>query len=394
MDETQTHNYPYLENGGSTVTLAADVATVSEFTGGVTGDERRKAESLLAGVTGISLHDHPTRLPDPLTSESWQEYRAAGRAYHGFEGLRRSGMSAVFVNAWSFAPPEQVIQFLSWLRADVAHHEGFFIAETAADLARTTGSGGADGVGLYLALESATAFADQPETFEQLYGLGLRMAGLCYNDGNAFGEGLASGEADAGLTAAGKDAVRMFNELGIIIDLGHAGDRTALDTVAASSSPVVVSHAGARTLWDTSRMKHDDLLKALAASGGMIGISAAPNTTRSKDHPAHTIDSFMDHLFYCVDLMGIDHVGLGPDTMFGHHAGIHKLGRGGNDSQWGKHSGREQGGLVDFVDGVENPAENFLNVAVYLLRKGWANNDIQKILGGNARRMLDVALVR
>jgi membrane dipeptidase len=301
-------------------------------------------------------------------------------------------MSGVFVNAWSFAPAEQVIQFLSRLRADVAHHEGFFIAETAADLGRTTGGGGADGIGLYLSLESATAFADQPQAFEELYGLGLRMAGLCYNDGNSFGDGLGAGDGDGGLTLAGQDLVHMFNDLGIVLDLGHVGDQTALDAVAASKVPVVVSHAGARAIWDTPRMKDDRLLHALAGSGGVIGISAAPNTTRSKNNPNHSIDSFMDHLFYCVEQMGIDHVALGPDTMFGDHAGIHRLGRG--DGQWGQHSGREQGGLVGFVDGVENPSENFVNVAVYLRRRNWSDDEVKKILGGNARRVLQEVFVR
>lgn len=381
-----TLNYPYLTDHGSTIGLADDLATISTYTTEIDPAERERAAAVLATAPAISLHDHPTRLPDPMTAETWATFRGAGRAYHGFDGLARSEVSAFFVNAWSFAPAEMVLAFLGRLRADVSHRSGFFVADGSAELARTRGAGGSDGVALYLSLESATAFDDQPGTFEQLYGLGVRMAGLCYNDGNAFGCGLGAGDGDTGLTAAGRDLVRRFNDLGIIVDLGHVGDQTSLDAIEASSKPVVISHAGCRGLWDTPRMKPDSVLRALAGNGGVLGISAAPNTTRSTAHPAHSIDSFMDHLFHAVDLIGIDHVGLGPDTMFGDHARIHALGRG--DGQWGQHSGRELGGLVPFVDGVENPAETFRNVVVYLQRAGWAIADIHKIVSGNAERVL------
>ncbi|MFG1955664.1 dipeptidase [Micromonospora sp. NPDC048830] len=384
-------NYPYLDDGGAPVGLADQTSSRSRYTREVTPDERDRAQALLASFPAISLHEHPTRLPEPLTPDTWAWYRGASRAYHGFDGLRDSGTSAFFVNAWSFAPPESVLAFLGRARADVAHADGVFVAETVRDLDRTTGGGGNDGVALYLSLESATAFADDLAAFEMLYGFGVRMAGLCYNEGNAFGDGLAAEDRDEGLTRAGADFVRLAADLGLIVDLGHVGDRTSLDVIEQSPVPVVISHAGARRLWNTWRMKPDTVLRALAESGGVLGLSAAPNTTRSEAHPAHSIASIVDHLTYAVELMGIDHVGLGPDTMFGDHAGIHRLGRGGK-GPWSTHSGRELGGLVEHVDGMENPAENFVNVAVALDRDGWSREDIVKVLGGNASRLMRAVL--
>lgn len=381
-----TVNYPYLENNGTEIGLAHDGDGPSEFTKAVSDEERAKALELLHSAPAISLHEHPTRLPDPLEPEPWAWYRGASRAYHGFDGIRASGNSAFFVNAWSFASSESVVKFLGRARADIAHHDGVFAAETVADLDRTIGGGG-DEVALYLSLESATAFADDLDSFEMLYGFGVRMAGLCYNDGNAFGMGLAAEDNDEGLTAHGRDFLRLASALGMIVDLGHVGDKTSLDVIEASDKPVVISHAGARALWNTWRMKPDTVLKALAEKGGVLGISAAPNTTRSTNNQEHSIHSIVDHINYAVDLMGIDHVGLGPDTFFGDHAGIHRLGRG--DGAWSSnHSGRNIGELSPFVDGVENPRENFVNIAVILQRDGWSNDDILKVLGGNARRVM------
>jgi membrane dipeptidase len=86
-----------------------------------------------------------------------------------------------------------------------------------------------------------------------------------------------------------------MNQLGLAIDLSHSSDRTALDTCAQSAQPVLITHAGARGVWDTARMKPDAVLRAVAETGGVIGLSAAPHTTLSHPHPLHTIESVMDH---------------------------------------------------------------------------------------------------
>jgi membrane dipeptidase len=112
-----------------------------------------------------------------------------------------------------------------------------------------------------------------------------------------------------------------MNRLGMAIDLSHTGDVTAMQTCEVSERPVFLSHSGARALFSERKLKDDDLLKAMAERGGVIGIEASPHTTISPGHPRHSLESVMDHFEYCVDLMGIDHVGFGPDTFFGDHVG-------------------------------------------------------------------------
>src|SRR6266567_1932390 len=154
---------------------------------------------------------------------------------------------------------------------------------------------------------------------------------------------------------------------------------------AQSAKPVFITHAGARGVWDTARMKPDSVLRAVAETGGVIGMSAAPHTTLSAGHPRHTIESVMDHFRYCADLVGIDHVGFGPDTLYGDHVKLHTI--------FAKllSLGATRGPSfepVRYVDGLENPTENFANITGWLVSHGFGDEEIRAVLGGNIYRAL------
>ena len=136
-----------------------------------------------------------------------------------------------------------------------------------------------------------------------LYGLGVRCAGLAYNAGSALGGGLAQ-PTDPGLSQHGRSAIRLMNALGMLIDLSHVGDRTALEASAASRHPVVITHAGARRLWNTRRLKPDDVLRACAETGGVIGIEAAPGSTRVPGSAGHDLNAVMAHAECCATWSG------------------------------------------------------------------------------------------
>jgi membrane dipeptidase len=94
--------------------------------------------------------------------------------------------------------------------------------------------------------------------------------------------------------------------------------------IEQSTKPIFLTHVGARTLWDSKRLTPDQVLKACAHKGGVIGIEAAPHTTITHKNPAHNLDSYMEHFEYIKDLVGIDHVAFGPDTLYGDHVGLHR----------------------------------------------------------------------
>ena len=359
-------------------------------------DETEEARVLRLLEQGpvISFHDHPSVLPaDP---DQLFEYRRHGRDVTGYLGLSKSGLDAVFDN---LADGEgQITSLMGWkwddtlvdlgMRlCDIAHQDYLRIVHRVSDIEAAQKNGQ---LGVILAVESAAPIENELDRLDILYGFGIRAVGVTYSEANNLGSGLSEAH-DGGLTTFGRRAVHRMNQLGILIDCSHAGDRTTLDTIDASQAPVSISHAGARAVWPTARMKPDDVIRACAEKGGIIGIEAAPHTTLSRQHPRHTIDSYMAHFEYCCELAGIDHVAFGPDTIFGDHVGLHRV----VDQRFGQGLPKPNPPLeferVPWVEGLESPAEAFSNIARWLVTHGYSDGDIHKVLGGNVLRLIGVA---
>ena len=369
--------------------LAKDVGRVAEHDLGLSGEEAERAERLMAEDLIVSLHDHTAIAPeDP---GELMEQRRSGRDATGYAGLARSGTDVFFENfmdgtalitsrrGWKW---DDIVFDLGMRFSDIAHQEMVYVATTVGDVLAAKASGR---IAFVACLEAATAIENEVDRVDVLYGFGIRCMGITYSEANALGSGLRE-ERDGGLTDLGREVVGRMNALGMTIDLAHVGDRTSLDTIELSDRPVLITHAGARTLWPTKRMKPDEVLRALAAKGGVIGIEAAPHTTITKKQPRHSIESVMEHVAYCVELLGIDHVGLGPDTLFGDHVGLHHVFADALSI------GRITEGLehprVEYVAGMENPGEAMRNAVRWMVKHGWADADIAKVAGGNALRVL------
>jgi membrane dipeptidase len=209
--------------------------------------------------------------------------------------------------------------------------------------------------------------------------------GIAYSRGNEYGGGLAD-KVDKGLTDIGYELVDRMNKLGILIDLAHAGDKTSLEVIEYSKYPVAITHAGARALWPSRRMKPDEVIQALAEKGGVFGIEAAPHTTITMKNPRHSLESVMEHFQYIEKLVGIDHVAFGPDTLFGDHVTLHKAFR-----EFLSLSSVEENlplfPRVEYVDGLENPSE-FINIVRWLVKHGYSDQEITKVMGGNILDLL------
>jgi membrane dipeptidase len=384
--------YDYLEAGKDYrhFDYAKQIGRVPEYTGLDLSDaEKERTTKLLREETVISLHDHVQVFPEDMTQ--LRDHIRQGREPTGYEGLSRSGITAVFDNGmdgtccissdagWKY---QDVLFDLGVRMADLAHQDFVIKGETIKDIEYAAATGR---IAHVFALEASTMIENEVDRLDVLYGFGVRQMGIAYSEANTLGSGLKE-RGDGGLTYFGERAVERMNKLGIAIDVSHSGDVTAVDAIKASKKPVFITHAGARAVWPTNRMKTDETIVECAKRGGVIGLEAAPHTTLSPKHPRHSIESVMDHFEYCVDLVGLEHVSFGPDTLFGDHVGLHDA--FSSNLSLGQAHGAVEYEKVAYVDGLENPAEEFFNIIGWLVKHGYSDDEIRAVVGGNTLRVL------
>lgn len=391
--------YSYLEEGADfpARAWARQVGRVPPYQGlDLSGAQEERTRRLLTDEIVISLHDHPQVFPENLKDEL-REHIRTGREPTGYAGLARSGMTAVFDNCmdgtccisseagWKYT---DVLFDLGVRMSDLAHQDYVVKAETVSDIRNAQETGR---IALVFGLEAATMIENEVDRLDVLYGFGVRQIGIAYSEANMLGSGLKE-RGDGGLTYFGERAVRRMNQLGLAIDVSHSGDRTSLDVIEASTQPIFITHCGSREVWPIARMKPDAILKACAERGGVLGLEAAPHTSLSREHPRHSLESVMDHFTHCVDVLGIEHVAFGPDTLFGDHVGLHEA-FAANLSIQQAHSD-VQFEKVAYVDGLENPAECFWNIIGWLVKHDYSDDEIRMVVGGNILRVLEQVWVR
>jgi len=245
---------------------------------------------------------------------------------------------------------------------------------TAQDLDR-------EGLRVMLSVEGAELFAADPQLAYGYWGLGARMFSLTWNHRNAFADGLGV-EDDEGLSALGRELVDILAGLGAMLDLSHASPRTFDDVLAAApEASVLASHACCRAVHDTPRNLSDEQLIAVSARGGVVGMMALPLTV---DPSQPTIDRLIDHVDHAVQVMGIEHVGLGGDFIrqLARAKGMTEI-RGGLFPP-----GMEPGAAIE---GLEGPA-GYPGLVAALERRGYRGDRLDAILRENWLRVFRAGL--
>lgn len=162
-----------------------------------------------------------------------------------------------------------------------------------------------------LGLEGLSGIGEDVEWIYTLYQLGFRHATLTWNEQNPLATG-ARGDVNRGLTTLGKDAIRIMESLGMILDVSHANDKTFWDVYNATTKPFIASHSNSRALCNVPRNLTDDQIKAIGEKDGLIGINAF-NEFIHQDRDKRTVDYLINHIEHIANLIGIDHVALGFD---------------------------------------------------------------------------------
>jgi len=388
-------SFSYLEAGTDykVFDLADELARVPSAPVELSDAEESRVRGLVDANLLVSMHEHLGVFPDRI--EETPEYARHGRMSTAFDGLAASYWDCVFDNlmdgicmihsssGWQW---DDVLHDLGMRLCDLAHQDFLIHCKRIEDVQRAHDEGR---VAWVATMEGAAMIEHDLDRIDLLHGFGVRSLGITYSESNALGNGLKE-DRDGGLTKFGRKAVARMNKVGLLIDCSHCGDQTTLDTVECSEKPIVLSHIGARALWDSSRLAPDDVLEAVAAKGGVIGIECAPHTTLTKKNRVHNLAAFMEHFEYVKALVGIDHVGFGPDTVYGDHVGLHHAYAASLSLKESKGAGKpgQEYEEVAYVEGLENPTEGSHNIIRWLVKHGYSDEDIQKVMGGNALRVM------
>lgn len=262
--------------------------------------------------------------------------------------------------------------------------DGVRLVRTVDDIEAAKAEGGA---GVIIGFQNSDAFEGNLALVDILAWLGLRICQLTYQRRNLAADG-AGEPANAGLSLFGRQLVGALNRNGVLIDLSHTGSRSTLEAIALSEAPVAVTHACLQTFNPVPRNKSDEEIKSLAARGGVFGMNAiARLLSPTGGREGATIAQFVAQIDYLVELVGVDHVGLGLDISEGLTPELFME--------------RRKGFLTDFPElklGGDFPYEHYYVFGLQsmtgirliteaLVERGYADEDVLKILGGNFLRL-------
>ena len=242
--------------------------------------------------------------------------------------------------------------------------------------------------GIILSFQNASPIENELDRLGIFHALGVRAIQLTYHERNLLGNGCFE-RRDEGLSNFGLDAVREMNQLGIVIDLSHVGDRTTMEAIEASEKPVAISHANARAYHDHPRNKTDDVLKLLAQKGGVVGASSFCNFLPTRFDS--TVEDYVSAIDDMVERVGIDHVAVGTDTTQDQPLSFWRY---INSQQGTKYPSSFADGSLRYEElifqpkGMETP-DKFPKLAEALLNRGYPTDEINKILGQNWLRLFE-----
>jgi membrane dipeptidase len=315
----------------------------------------------------LKLDFRPEAYAVPLTAEEAAMFRASGiTCFHNSIGI--GGYEAY----------DDALQFLAaWSGFAGRNSDVFTLVGRAEDIDHAKAN---KKIAVIMGLQNADEFRE-PKDVKAFYQLGLRCAQLTYNSQNFVGSG-STDRADGGVSDYGVEIIKAMNEVGMLIDVSHSGDRTTLDAIEISPKPIAFTHSNCRALNNHPRLKTDEAIKKLAAKGGVMGITGVRNFV--KDREPTTVEDIVDHIDHVVKLVGIEHVGIGTDSdLMGYDhmpSDQYKQLKAGYKASY---AFRDK---ID-TDGFNHPRKMY-DLTAALVRRGYNDSNIQAVLGGNFRRLL------
>jgi membrane dipeptidase len=315
----------------------------------------------------LKLDFRPEAYALPLTDSEAAMFRSCGiTGFHNSVGV--GGASAY----------EDALQFIAaWSGFVGRNTQVFTLVGKAGDLDAAKAN---QKIAVIMGLQNADEFRE-PKDVKAFYELGLRCAQLTYNTQNLLGSG-STERVDGGISDYGEQIIKSMNEVGMLVDVSHSGDRTTLDAVELSPKPIAFTHSNCRALNNHPRLKTDEAIRKLAAKGGVMGITGVRMFVKDKEPT--TIEDIVDHIDHVVKLVGIDHVGIGSDSdLMGYD---HMPPDQYAQLKAGYKASYAFRDKID-TDGFDHPRKVY-DLTAALIRRGYSDSNIQAVLGGNFRRLL------
>lgn len=314
-------------------------------------------------------------------------------------GFREGGISVIAASVGANSPcvcnmtddlVHGCLEQIDMLRND-EDSSGFRICESAADIEECRRK---EKIGILLAVEGARAFEgiDREESLVLLrtfYRLGVRSVCIVGGGRTRFGSGMGDNRSQAGLTSFGVSLIEEMERLGILPDLTHMNEGSFFDSLEVAKKPVLVSHIGVQAVCPNPNNLSDERIKAIGANGGVIGMEMVKTEVEweyaKKKRPV-TWENVIRHIDHIAALIGIDHVGIGLD--FDNFDMVHNIHRAMCPAP-GSIEGFYTGVPLEdhMLDEPNKPSDGWV-IAEYMVRRGFTDEEIRKVLGGNMMRLL------
>lgn len=318
---------------------------------------------------GIPLGKLWETVPGSFTEEDYQFVKSCG----------------IDVFGWGSMNPtyDSMLKFTAVQNGIVAGNPSYFERIDTKEKLRNINTSGK--IGLLITNQNSSQFRNL-EDVDMFYSLGLRVSQLTYNGKNDLGCG-AFEDVDTGLTDYGKKIVTRMNEVGMGVDVSHCGDKTTLGGIEASSKPVLITHGACRAIAKgVARAKTDEAIKAMAATGGVIGIPILRFMIREKE-PVH-FDHFLSHIDHVVQLVGIEHVGIGSDQgLYTEDYGEREWRKMRLENAPAKYQTHTNEDYLLTIEGLNHPYRTY-DIAEGLIKKGYSDEHVKMVLGENFKRVL------
>ncbi|AXT73936.1 dipeptidase [Vibrio sp. dhg] len=294
-----------------------------------------------------------------------------------FEDMRKGGITAANCTVSVWEGFQNTVNNIVEMNNLLEENNDLVIKVRTTDDIRKAKQQGKTGV--MMGFQNAHAFEDQLGYVQVFKDLGVGVVQMCYNTQNLVGTGCY--ERDGGLSGFGHEIVAEMNKVGIMCDLSHVGAKTSKEVILASEKPVCYSHCLPSGLKDHPRNKSDEELRFIADNGGFVGVTMFAPFLKNGIHS--TIDDYVEAIAYIFDLVGEDQIGIGTDFTQGH---------GQPFFEWLTHDKGYARRLTNFgeiinPEGIRTLGE-FPNLTEALLRHGFSETQVRKIMGENWLRVL------